>query len=172
MDLGYAAASPTCGGTLLSAQPQASSPQYIAVTPLRHPCVVPSHVMMMEYPDPPSNAVTPPTIAPTPVYARHPNLSIITDLPRDLSEPTDSQTGDNSVSYNAESEGDDRLPAVRRRKKAQTGRASGREKMYKCPVSPLSPKKAFCVLIQSFLFLIASWLRKGEHDPILFKFFC
>ncbi|KAF8591192.1 hypothetical protein K439DRAFT_1066172 [Ramaria rubella] len=120
-------------------------PQYTTSYPSHSPRehVAPTHVY-------------PPTIAPTPVYARHPNLSIITDIhiqseaePEAEDEPelaplkpAKRRKGENSTSWASEEEGRERgrdallsLPqgkaqTHRRRKKASAGT---REKIHKCP---------------------------------------
>lgn len=120
----------------LASQPQESvpsAPHLPADAPVS--CVIPSHTMA-EYPDPPSNALAhdyPPTIAPTPVYARHPNLSIITDLPPEESDPPEEPSEENGAPLPPDSEGEDRATHARRRKKVHGSRHQAREKAYKCP---------------------------------------
>ncbi|KIJ51522.1 hypothetical protein M422DRAFT_244683 [Sphaerobolus stellatus SS14] len=121
----------------LTIHPQDSIPatHYFSNDSNQTACVPPSHTLA-EYPDPPSNAMAngyPPTLAPTPVYARHPNLSIITDLPPELSDPIEKPSGETSATWATESDGDEKLPHTRRRKKAPSAKHHGREKTHKCP---------------------------------------
>ncbi|KAF8525895.1 hypothetical protein BU17DRAFT_62451 [Hysterangium stoloniferum] len=93
-------------------------------------CLPPSHLIAdtppaaayetQPYPDPPANIIPhayPPTIAPIPIYARHPNLSIITDLPIELGKGAKGRKVNTNTSWTVESEGNDTQPAPQRRKK-------------------------------------------------------
>ncbi|GJJ08338.1 hypothetical protein Clacol_002549 [Clathrus columnatus] len=85
--------------------------------------------------DTPKSHSFPPTIAPTPIYARHPNLSIITDLTQDLlSSPGEGGRSTSDVPALTESKETNQSQNARRKKAIHNNNLKPpREKTYKCP---------------------------------------
>lgn len=85
--------------------------------------------------DPSKSHDFPPTLAPTPVYARHPNLSIITDLSQDLlSSPDEGGRSIPDVPALVDSKETNQSQSSRRKKVLHSNNLKPvREKTYKCP---------------------------------------
>lgn len=101
----------------------------------------------------------PPTLAPTPIYARHPNLSIITDLSQDLlSSPDEGGRSTSDVPALVDSKEINQSHSRRKKVLHNNNLKPVREKTYKCPVC-FSFSRALSPLTS---ITEACWMRQGK----------